>query len=488
MRNPDWQRVSPLALIYFALDLGRKIVDQGVNLLPLLVGIWAGGELVRHYAWHYGLPLALGGIVLAVVLRYWFFRYRVDGDRIHLRSGVFKRKRLTLEFERVQQADVALPFYFRPFGLASLGLESAGSGRQEVNIAGIPRRRAEDLRRRILARGEEPAAGSAGAGAGDYRLTLPLSEVLRYGLMHNGLLFLLPAVGPLSRYLETSLDWVAARYLAPLLGTAGDTFWVSALLLVGLVLGLVMLLFGLSIVAGLVRFHRYRLVRRGDGFQYRSGLGTIKSRSFRRYKLQQVTVTQGLMARLLKRFSLSVSKAGDHTAAPAKAQQQKFLVPVLTDRTLAAMSEQLQLPGPQWRSVSGVYVLRNTLVWGSWLTLLAGVLLLAAEAMLWPALLVFPAVALVSLRCWRCLAYHRGDGWLALRTGFVGRKVQWMPEAKVQKVAFSRPPWLRSLGLCHLTVWGAAGKLAIPFLAEGEGARLSESLLESVAGYRGRWF
>ncbi|MFC4879195.1 PH domain-containing protein [Microbulbifer halophilus] len=252
-------------------------------------------------------------------------------------------------------------------------------------------------------------------------------------------------------------------------------------------LGLLMLLSGLSIVAGLVRFHRYQLVRRGDGFQYRAGLGTIKSRGFRRYKLQQVTVTQGLMARLMKRFSLSVSKAGDHTATPSKAQQ-KFLVPVLTARTLAALSEQLQLPGPRWRSVNAVCVLGDTLVQGSFLALLIGTLLLIAGAVVWPALLVYPAVALVGLRRWQRLAYHRGDGWLALRTGFVGRKVQWLPEAKVQKVAVSRPPWLRSLGLCHLTVWGAAGRLTIPFLAEGEGARLSESLLESVTRYRGRWF
>lgn len=156
--KPEWRRVSPVATVYFAV----KTLQQLFDLWPVLIPALAGSERVRELLWQIGLPLGFIALLLGLVLQYWCFSYRTEPGRISLRSGVFKRKRLTLEFERVQQADISHPFYFRPFRLATLGLESAGSEWQEVDIPGIPVALAEALRRQVLEAGGDSAAQAGG--------------------------------------------------------------------------------------------------------------------------------------------------------------------------------------------------------------------------------------------------------------------------------------------------------------------------------------
>src|SRR5690606_12086748 len=117
-------------------------------------------------------------------------------------------------------ADIAQPFYFRPFGLATLGLESAGSAGQEVNIPGLPFRFASDVKQRILEHhregGEEQDDSPAEVPA-DFEIHLSWSEVARYGLMFNGLIFLAPVLAPFLSRLNPSMEqWLLALQGTPL--------------------------------------------------------------------------------------------------------------------------------------------------------------------------------------------------------------------------------------------------------------------------------
>lgn len=497
-----WRRVSPIAIAYFAFD----VLKHSVNLWPALVGVWVGGPWIQELFWDYGVYLLAVVFVVFIFLEYWFFRFREESDRIQLQRGIFKRKRLTLYYDRVQQADISQPYYFRPFGLATLGLESAGSSQKEVDLPGLPFREAESLKTRILDY-RKISTQSSEIGAADtsvtpparpeFTLALPLPELARYGLMHNGLLFLLPLSAPFwqhfdmyAAHLESLLENSAVfDYLIEF--TQGRTpLLVAVALFFSTVAGLISL-FALSVVIGIVRFWDYRLTGGRDQYQYRAGLLTVKTRGFRLHKLQKVTVVQGLFARWLKRHSLSISKAGGITVQQSQ-EGRNFLIPVLDSERLREIMRQLKLPDAVWTPVSRFQFLFRGILKGIFFGVLAGALLVEPLASLPQALLAGVSVLvlciLASRRYWRRFGYYRDQDWLVIKYGFIGQTLVYVPTVKVQKIQLSQPPWLRLSGLAHLTVWSGDGKVQISYLSYATASAIRDSLLCRVITFRGRWF
>lgn len=490
-----WQRVSPVALLYFLV----KNLPHLANLWPLLLGVWVAGEDFQSWFLNRGIHLVVFLILLAVSLKYWFFRFKLDGDRIHLQSGVVRRTRLTLEFDRVQEADIAEPFYFRPFGLATLGLESAGSSQQEVHIPGLPLTQAKSIKALILAhrQAQRPDAATAEAAqpddaqAPDYELRLPRAEAARFGLMNNGLLIFLPLMAPVIQNGGAQIErWLASlddHLLLQLLPAADDERWawmVAGGLLVATVA--MVLIFAVSALIALVRYWDYRLTRKGDQYQYRAGLMNIKTRSFRAHKLQMVSVSQGIFARMLHRYSVHISKAGSVMAGPQ--DNQRFLVPVLTAQSLAELKQQLNLPQePVWARVHGLQAVHSALAAGTTFFVLVAVVLLLMQQSFLPALVSYPLYAVIAWRRWQCLGYFYNGEWLAIKTGFIGHQVQWLPVVKNQKLRVSTSLLLRPWGLAHLHIWGASGKLSLPFVPMPFAETVRDQVIDRVASFKGRW-
>lgn len=502
MTNPasEWRRVSPIAIVYFLFDSLR----QAIGLWPALVPVLAGGEQFRALFWTYGLPGLLAVFITAVLLHFWFFRYRVEADRIHVHSGILSRKRLTLYFERVQQADIAEPFYFRPFELATLGLESAGSRQQEVNIPGLRVRDALALKNVILEQRraaelsrEEGGADefTAEADTPDYELRLGWREVARYGLMHNGLLFLASVMAPLLHNLGPSMeDWFLALEGTPvhqlLLNlTNSSVAWLVTIVSAFAISGGLLVLFCISMLIALVRFWGYRLTRVADQYQYRAGLGTVKTRGFRLHKLQQVTINQGIVARLLKRHTLTISKAGGGAPAADGQHSKRFLIPVLSDETLGDIKSQLAIPQlADWQRVSPAYIAWRGGVAGTLLAAVLAFLLLTRELPEFYALGMYPLCFLFAWRYWWRLGVYQGSDWLAVRTGFVGSRSAWLPIGKAQKITLSEPPWLKPWQLATLSVWGADGKMDLPYLPAAAAKTIRDQTLYRVVTFDGKWF
>ncbi|WP_347329956.1 PH domain-containing protein [Marinimicrobium locisalis] len=488
----EWQRVSPVSAVYFFL----RAIPNLVNLWPLLAGALAGGEKGRELLLLYGVPLVLITLLVNALVQYWVFRFSVEENRLQIRSGLFHRKRLSLDFERVQQSDIIKPFYFRPLGLATLGFESAGSNQQEVEIPGIPVALAEQLRRRVLEHHAHPNGQENTVPEPDYQLSLSAAEVARYGLMHNALLFLAPLAAPLGQYLGPAMEsWVSWLRKLPWVETLTHSGWSAflAALLAGvffIVVGIV-LLFAVSMLVAVVYYGNYSLARHGDRFQAHFGLGTHRTRGLRLHKMQRLQITQGMMARLLRRYSVLISKAGHFQQGNAQLSQ-RFVVPVLTAGGLENLREQFALPRPDWKPIHPWYIAAYTLTFATLLALTTGAILFPtgqhwAAAVGW-ALLWYPVLGLLLWRRWSQTRYSIQRDWLAVHRGFIGHKEQWLPTGKLQKIAIQEPPIVRHLGLSHLMVWTTDGPTTIGYLPIATARALRERLLAEVTEFEQAWF
>jgi len=76
--------------------------------------------------------------------------YALDGDRLLVRTGWWRRRLLVLPFARIQSADVTENFVSRRFGTANLKLGVAGGAMAGEIIPAIPSATARQLREQML--------------------------------------------------------------------------------------------------------------------------------------------------------------------------------------------------------------------------------------------------------------------------------------------------------------------------------------------------
>ncbi|UCC73451.1 MAG: PH domain-containing protein [Gemmatimonadota bacterium] len=151
--NPLDQRVTTvwrLTGLVFALPLTAIAgLVEGVVLAPEGIRLLAPGVIAGLAA----LPL-IGFSVLWPGLRYRFWRWQVEADRVLIVKGVLWRSRSLIPRVRIQHVDTRSSPLQRWLGLNSLIIYTAGTRGADAEIPGLAAEEAERLRE-DLARLEE---------------------------------------------------------------------------------------------------------------------------------------------------------------------------------------------------------------------------------------------------------------------------------------------------------------------------------------------
>lgn len=135
--KPQWHHVSKAYIGAFALAL-----------TPLLIPLAVQAFLVWPAALVFGS--ALIGAVALRALAWHRTAYALDGDRVLVRTGWWRRKLLVLPFARIQSADITENFVSRWFGTSTLRLGVAGGSMAGEIIPAIPSGTARQLRDQLL--------------------------------------------------------------------------------------------------------------------------------------------------------------------------------------------------------------------------------------------------------------------------------------------------------------------------------------------------
>lgn len=135
--NPDWRPVSDAYFLAFVAALS-----------PLL--------LVAAVLFYFSLGqgLLFGAGLLAVVGTRWLawrrYAFALDGDRLMVRSGWWRRRLKILPIRNVQSVDFAQLIVDSWFGVATLAIGVAGGGLAGHSIKALPAKTARELRERLL--------------------------------------------------------------------------------------------------------------------------------------------------------------------------------------------------------------------------------------------------------------------------------------------------------------------------------------------------
>lgn len=136
-----WQILGGAFALLFsaAVALSEALILVPADLTPLPVGTISAGALVGSLAFGIGWPR----------LRYRYWRWRVEPDRILIQRGVVWRARSLIPRVRVQHVDTRTSPLQRSFGLSSLIIYTAGTRGADVELPGLAAEEAERLREEL---------------------------------------------------------------------------------------------------------------------------------------------------------------------------------------------------------------------------------------------------------------------------------------------------------------------------------------------------
>jgi len=499
-----WQKVSPWAVLYFVVYFSVRFVKDGLlNLLPMLVVFVTQVENKLFWAQVAG-AIAIVTLLIYSILYYINFKFCISDDHeILLNKGVFKKERLTLKFSRVQNVNIAEPFYFTPVNLVNCIFDAAGSVTQEAVLPGVTKAYAQQMRKQIFAfkaqqQPDEKTPSSEHFEA-ENSLRISNKEIAKFGLMSNMAILAMAAIAP---FINVLVDFLEQQIIAKVEGfyqqelgllASAATFAMITLIAL-LVLTAVMLSVGMS----LIRFYNFELYFKGQKFKRIAGLLERHQLSMSMDKVQSIVIKQNLMGRLLKRFTvecLQASSGGIAAGVAAKKNKQTLVLPVLNNEQVDSVcqwiypwfnSKKLQFNGAEpallYKNLSFYALIPSAIVllgcylgdFNAWLSL--GVLLILAGL-----------VTLAYQRYGYYLHEDNGRFYMVVRKGMIGVHYRVFELYKAQSARSISTYFMRRAGLKSLYIQLASGFAFMPYIKQQDADYIIDFTLYQAESTQRNW-
>jgi putative membrane protein len=453
-------RLHPLTLVLGLITSLRRLILPAIPIL--LFGNkfrWGGLGL-------FGLLLV--GTVITLLIRYFSFRYRIQGRELITREGLIERKERHIPLEQIHEIRIEQNLLQRVFDVVEAVIETAGADGAEAKLSVLSRADAERLREAVAARSALKKAAPSDAPTTaqtterEIIRQLGVRDLVLHGLTSNHLLSALAILGAVWAFADDVLpDSIYERLGKGLKVAAGEMFRQGvrgALLLLGVSLAGAMIV-GLvvSVIGSVVKFFNYTLTRQGDELHRSYGLLTRRASSLPRHRIQVLKVEEGMIRRWCGLATLRADISGSKKEDSDDNKGRDVLLPVAwraeLDALLAVFFPRLASEGSDWKKVSPLAIRRGTTAGVILLTLFT-IAVSAALRSWWGLLLLFlaPLVYWLNVKSYHTFGYALGAQYFRTREGWLGRATHIVPIAKSQVIVVRQSPFDRRLKLATLSV------------------------------------
>lgn len=464
MSTVAWQRLSPRMLLVHP-------VHELLRELPFLIGAIVLGTTTGNQFWTVAV---VAYTVVVGVARWGTTSYRIDAGQLQLRTGLLRRKVLSLPLNRIRSVSSDVRLLHRLTGLAVVRVSTGqdangtnGSGVFELNaveVGQVPRLKA------ILLADETPPPDPTTAETSDETLARWQPAWLRYSpLSVSGLLSLAAAAGVVYEYgfvgpLQHSRIVTAVLDQAQRLGTTKAIAVTCGAVLVLSVL--------LAVLRSLLTWGNLVLLRRADVLHLRHGLLRVRERAYDMRRLRGGTLRQPLLVRMFGGARLDAVMTGVHGAGEASvllppcpaATAEAVLTELVGDREVVCgplRGHGRRAATRRWTRALSLPVLVG--VGLAVVTVFEGKA--AVPVWVWPAWIAGAAwCALLAVDRIDALGHRVHDGWLVMRSGSVERRRDCLATAGIISWTVRQTPFQRRAGVATLVAATAAGVKRYPLI------------------------
>ncbi|WP_019421056.1 PH domain-containing protein [Paenibacillus sp. OSY-SE] len=300
-------RLHPLFILFSLADTAKKLWPV------LLIFLFKGAQNPNRI-------LIIGGGVLflflmADVIKWRRFTYRVEADKLIIRHGLFMRDEKTIYFSRIHSVRVEQPLLQRLFGMAQLKIETPGGSAEADGVLPALTREAADQLRSMLMRqgkGAEPSgeAGDAEAEAREpreadaaplpghaVRMTTGQLFVAALSTMNFGLV--LAFFAGIISFADDIAKFIIPRSVFDKLLQFYETSVSGPMSILITVAGALLLSWLLSTVLYIVKYYGFTAEQRDGDILITNGLFEKKMNIFKPERVQAIVVKEGLLRQAL---------------------------------------------------------------------------------------------------------------------------------------------------------------------------------------------
>jgi putative membrane protein len=499
------QRLHPLSILFGLGALARNV------LLPaIVVLLFSRGSHDAPWFRLLLVPALLVGGLTAFV-RYWSYRYRLEGGELVIRAGIVFRNERHIPYGRIHNIDLVQNPLHRLLGVAEVRVQTAAGGRPEavirvLSLAAVERMRGCVFGPRAADRPEPVVDGVPPVSSSSARPlhTMPLREVVLFGIISNkGLVVVAALAGALWQLDLFDLESWAKSFSRDWQGGIGR--WMSwdhplavAVAGLGALVAAVVAMRALSVAWAVLKLHGFRLSRRGEDLRAEYGLLTRISKTIPRHRIQVLSIRQGPLHRWCGRAAVQVETAGGSGEGEGESGADRlWLAPLIpTERLAELLGEVLpdaHLDALDWQPISPRARGRLTRVasLGTLAVAAAGVASLGPWGLL-PALALAPLVYVHPRRYVEHARYGLSPGAVAYRSGWWVRRTSVARFGKIQALELRESPFDRRQRMATVSVDTAGGDrighaVHIAYLECGTARELLERLWREAARAPFRW-
>jgi putative membrane protein len=418
--DDGWQRLHPLSPVVRG---GRFTIGIAILLVPVLL---RGDKLSNAVP-----QLVVVAVLVAAGFVSWLVtRWRIEGDDLHLETGLLRRQSVRFPLSQVQAIDVVRPGLARMFRVAELRLRMGGASGATARLAYLPEREVEPLRDRLLAlaRGAHAELPPATDEQPE-----PVEEKLlaQVDTRHLIVSILISDAGVFAEavFLGLVIIAVVSPHTAGAIVTGGFVWIIGAFTVLW---------------RRFNQLYRQRVLEGPDGLHVRGGLVALTAETIRPGRVQAVRMVEPFVWRLVGWCRVEVDLAGRQRGkgeGESERGQLRMLLPVGSRKLGFELVDRLVPDRPPELSP-------------------------APRRVFWKSPLRY-----------RKLAWGRTDTCVATTSGRLRKVSCWVPLEKVQSLRRVEGPVQRRLRLASVHV-DTAGRAVHATLRDRDSAEATEALDE----------
>lgn len=447
------KRLHPAALI---LLIVQSIKSSIVLIIPLFIG---KNTLFR---WIIGAIILLS--IAHSILNYWFTKYLVSDDHIQLFEGIFFKKVKTVPYERIQTIHQNQWFFFQPFHLVELKIDTAtneGSD-AEIHLLSVPETVLESIEanRHPTQTKEKTTADAVISPNSDSRASyeVQMRDIFLYGVTDLKIIATFSAlVALINNFLPKSI----MNYLEH----EGEKIWRAGIIifLFALIL-LILFLILSSVFHHFIKYYRFKIQRTTDHLRIESGLFKREIKVLPIAKIQAVTLKQQPLRRLLKLTTVQLLVLGDQKEDKEDISGKVVFIPIISATTvydkLAEFLPEFALNEPTLRTVTK-NSLRTIWYFIRWPLILIPLLMIGGYFHLWLGIaltLLFLYCILIGLYKRHLQGYELSDTKFTIQTSHGFTKALTIVERKkIQSLSVDTSKWLYPKHRGHVNLFIKTG-------------------------------
>ena len=473
------RRQSYVALFYIVWKSYKALFRQ---LLPLLVAIGLGSSTnsLGKIFW-----VALTATILSMcysLLAFFKFKFYIDGQELIIEKGIFTKKRISIDLERIQVINLEQNFIHRLFDVTKLVADTAGSSKEEFALDAIDLPTAYALKDLIsdfkpTTTDAITSHTSTKAITRDSILNLTPLQLIKAGLVENHLKSSWAIFGFIA-YIYFNLQEIGINVEDYTEEYSWQQANVKLIALITLAMGCLSIL--ISLFKMIFNYYNLEVIKTDLGIQYTAGLITRKMVTAQYSKLQTMSWSNNKLKRFLGIYDVKLKQASAEEVENKK---------------------QIHIPAMEWPQIETVlntafprfdqdnihlYGINKKWISRQWLFRPIVPIVLCIVGFFFNKLLMplgFGLGILLMMQAYlrfKKAAFGLDYNYIFIKGGIFGDQFTVLPVEKVQGIKEKCSPYMRRHQLVTMQIFHAAGSIDIPYVNQSQARLLSNYLLYRV--------